>query len=73
MPITTLIERETNADKSDKFFTPNDMSGFRSIYKHGDIVDVDVDVDAPSVARPKESSYSKSTSRGVSKGTKLEE
>jgi hypothetical protein len=68
MPISTLTERETNADKSDISFTAKDVSSLRNLYLRGDIVDVD----EPQKARLKKSSYSKSTLRGVSKGEEIQ-
>lgn len=56
MPITTLIDRKTNADKSDISFTPADIVQLRRMYARGDIVDVD----EPKKARMKKSAYSKS-------------
>jgi hypothetical protein len=56
MPITTLMERETNADKSDISFTPADIVKLRKLYAQGDIVDVD----HPQTARLKVNNYSKS-------------
>lgn len=67
MPITTLMERKTNADKSDITFTPADIEAMREMYQKGDIVDVD----APQVIRAKKSVYTKSM-RTAPKGEKLE-
>lgn len=60
MPITTLAERETNADMVDATFTPQDLIGLRKLYKAGDIVDVD----EPQRNRLKTSQYSKSLRSG---------
>jgi len=68
MPISTLSERETNADKSDISFTAADIVSLRKLYRRGDIVDVD----EPQSARLKKSSYSKSTLRGQPKGEEIE-
>jgi len=68
MPITTLTERVTNADKSDISFTSRDVVTMRKMYLRGDIVDVD----EPQKARVKKSSYSKSTMRGVDKGEEID-
>lgn len=67
MPITTLIERKTNADKSDISFTPADIVKLRSLYANGDIVDVD----EPQRARLKTSMYSKSM-RAQPRGEKID-
>lgn len=67
MPISTLVERETNADKSDISFTSRDMAMLRKMYMQGDIVDVD----EPQKERLKKSSYSKSTLRGTQKGEEI--
>lgn len=67
MPITTLVERNTNADKSDISFTSRDLVALRQLYKEGDIVDVD----EPQKARMKKSNYSKSTLRGMVKGEEI--
>lgn len=67
MPITTLLERQTNADKSDISFTSGDINALRKLFSAGDIVDVD----QPQQARMKKSSYSKSTLRGAPKGEEM--
>lgn len=67
MPISTLTERDTNADRSDISFTSRDVMMMRKMYLSGDIVDVD----EPQKARLKKSSYSKSTMRGVDKGEEI--
>jgi hypothetical protein len=64
MPITTLMERQTNADKSDISFTPADIVKLRELYKSGDIVDVD----EPQKSRLKTNTYSKSSIRTAPKG-----
>lgn len=64
MPITTLLDRKTNADKSDISFTPADLVRLRALYKQGDIVDVD----QPQTARLKTNAYSKSSIRAGPKG-----
>lgn len=68
MPITTLTERETNADRSDISFTARDVNLMRKMYLRGDIVDVD----EPQTSRLKKSSYSKSVLRGATKGEDIE-
>lgn len=68
MPITTLMKRETNADKSDISFTPADVVRMRELYQAGDIVDVD----EPKTARLKTNTYSKSSIRSKPKGEKLD-
>jgi hypothetical protein len=68
MPITTLMSRNTNADKSDISFTPADIVKLRELYSSGDIVDVD----EPKTARLKTNSYSKSSIRSKPKGEKLD-
>ncbi|QIJ25705.1 P2 [Grapevine associated cogu-like virus 1] len=67
MPITTLMERETNADKSDISFTPADIISLRKLLKAGDIVDVD----QPQQARLKTNTYSKSSIRAAPKGQEI--
>jgi hypothetical protein len=67
MPISTLVDRETNADKSDISFTSRDVASLRKMYLRGDIVDVD----EPQKERLKKSSYSKSSFRGVAKGEEI--
>jgi hypothetical protein len=67
MPITTLNERETNADKADISFTSRDVVTMRKLYLSGDIVDVD----EPQKERVKKSVYSKSTLRGAPKGEEM--
>jgi len=64
MPLTTLVDRETDADKSNIIFTPEDVKALREMFMKGDIVDVD----QPQEARLKKSSYSKSTLRSAPKG-----
>jgi len=68
MPITTLMDRKTNADKSDISFTPADLVRLRELYSQGDIVDVD----QPQTARVKTNTYAKSSVRSKPKGEKLE-
>jgi hypothetical protein len=68
MPITTLMERETNADKSDISFTPADIVRLRQLFKQGDIVDVD----QPQTARLKTNTYSKSSIRTGPKGKEID-
>jgi len=68
MPITTLMKRSTNADKSDISFTPADIDRLRGLYEQGDIVDVD----EPQAARLKNNLYSKSSIRKKPKGQKME-
>jgi len=68
MPITTLMDRKTNADKSDISFTPADITKLRELYEAGDIVDVD----EPQKARLKTSTYSKSSIRSKPKGEKID-
>jgi len=68
MPITTLLERKTNADKSDISFTPADLVRLRSLYKQGDIVDVD----QPQTARLKTNVYSKTSMRAEAKGKAID-
>jgi len=68
MPITTLMERKTNADKSDISFTPADLVKLRELYTQGDIVDVD----EPQKARLKTNTYSKSSIRSKPKGEKID-
>lgn len=67
MPITTLIERNTNADRTDISFTPADLIALRNLYSKGDIVDVD----EPKKARLKKSAYSRTTLRGADKGEEI--
>lgn len=67
MPITTLMERKTNADKSDISFTPADLVELRKLYRDGGIVDVD----EPQTARLKTNTYSKSSIRGKPKGEEI--
>jgi len=67
MPMTTLLDRETDADKSNIVFSPEDVNSLRKLFMEGDIVDVD----QPQEARLKKSSYSKSTLRGAPKGEQL--
>lgn len=64
MPITTLMDRQTNADKSDISFTPADLVKLRQLYSQGDIVDVD----QPQKERQKTNAYSKSSVRRATKG-----
>jgi len=52
MPITTLIDREVDPDKTDITFTPEDVNKLRELMMRGDIVDVD----HPQAARLKKSS-----------------
>lgn len=68
MPITTLMKKDTNADKSDISFTPADLIRLRDLYQQGDIVDVD----EPKTARLKTNTYSKSSIRSSKKGEKME-
>jgi hypothetical protein len=68
MPITTLMERRTNADKSDISFTPADLVKLRALYTQGDIVDVD----QPQTARLKTNTYSKSSVRHGPKGKEVD-
>lgn len=68
MPISTLVERKTNADRSDISFTSSDVAAMRRLYLSGDIVDVD----QPQQARMKKSTYSKTTLRGAVKGEEIE-
>jgi hypothetical protein len=67
MPVSTLVERETDPDKVDISFTAADIKALRELFKSGDVVDVD----APQSARLKKSSYSKSSLRGTQKGETL--
>jgi len=67
MPITTLMDRKTNADKSDVSFTPADITRLRSLYESGDVVDVD----EPQKARLKVNKYAKTSIRSKPKGEKL--
>jgi len=67
MPITTLMDRKTNADKSNIFFTPADLVKLRDLYSAGDIVDVD----EPQRERLKTNLYSKSSIRTKPKGEKI--
>jgi len=68
MPITTLMNRETNADKSDISFTPADIVRLRQLFQQGDIVDVD----QPQTARLKTNTYSKSSIRTGPKGKEID-
>jgi hypothetical protein len=68
MPITTLMDRATNADKSDISFTPADIARLRDLYSRGDVVDVD----QPKRNRPKVNTYSKSSIRTKPKGTPID-
>jgi len=68
MPITTLMDRKTNADKSDISFTPADLVKLRKLYQTGDIVDVD----EPQTARLKTNTYSKSSIRAKPKGKEID-
>jgi len=68
MPITTLMARLTNADKSDISFTPADIVRLRELYSQGDIVDVD----EPQKARLKTNTYSKSSIRSKPKGEAID-
>jgi hypothetical protein len=68
MPITTLMERATNADKSDISFTPADLVSLRKLFQQGDVVDVD----QPQTARLKTNTYSKSSVRHAPKGKEID-
>jgi len=68
MPITTLLERQTNADRTDISFTPTDLVALRALYSKGDIVDVD----EPKKDRMKKSAYSRTTLRGAAKGEEID-
>lgn len=68
MPITTLMDRKTNADKSDISFTPADITRLRTLYEAGDVVDVD----EPQKSRLKTNQYTKSSIRSKPKGEKID-